>query len=155
MAPRLLPVLGTGRRREKGGSRLILPEKPTRSPTPPRRARILVVDDEVAIGKAIERALSRRHDVTVFSSGKEALARLLGGARFDVIVSDLMMPEVTGMDIHAQLSRNVPDQAARMVFLTGGAYVPIAREFLARVPNPWLEKPFDMPQLLALVTALL
>jgi CheY-like chemotaxis protein len=109
----------------------------------------------VAIGRAIERALSRRHDVTVFNSGKLALARLVGGERFDVIVSDLMMPDVTGMDLHAELLRRVPDQASRMVFLTGGAYAPIAREFLARVPNPWLEKPFDMPQLLALVNELL
>jgi CheY-like chemotaxis protein len=103
----------------------------------------------------VGRALSRYHDVTVSNSGRDALDRIVGGERFDVIVSDLMMPEVTGMEIHRELSRQVPDQARRMVFLTGGAFSASAQQFLDRVQNPWLEKPFDLPDLLAIVARLL
>jgi CheY-like chemotaxis protein len=62
---------------------------------------------------------------------------------YDVILCDLMMPEMTGMELHAQLETTQPERAARMVFVTGGAYTPAAMSFLERVPNPRLEKPFD------------
>jgi FixJ family two-component response regulator len=66
-----------------------------------------------------------------------------------------MMPEVTGMEIHDELSRQVPDQAQRMVFLTGGAFTPSARDFLDAVPNPRIDKPLEMNSLLAIVAGLL
>jgi signal transduction histidine kinase len=120
-----------------------------------RRGRILLVDDEVALCRAVQRALSRHHDVTVSNSGREAISRVVSGERYDVIVSDLMMPEVTGMQIHDELSRSVPEQADRMVFLTGGAFTPGAREFLDTIPNPRIDKPFEMTNLLAIVAELL
>jgi CheY-like chemotaxis protein/anti-sigma regulatory factor (Ser/Thr protein kinase) len=120
-----------------------------------RRGRILLVDDEVALCRAVQRALSRHHDVTISNSGREAISRVVSGERYDVIVSDLMMPEVTGMQIHDELSRSVPDQANRMVFLTGGAFTSGAREFLDTVSNPRIDKPFEMTNLLAIVAGLL
>jgi CheY-like chemotaxis protein len=92
--------------------------------------------------------------VTVSNSGQDAISRVARGERYDVIVSDLMMPEVTGMDVHRELSRVAPQQADRMIFLTGGAFSVAAREFLEKVSNPWLEKPFDIPELLAIVARL-
>ena len=118
-----------------------------------RRARVLVIDDEVSIGRALGRALGRLHDVVTLTSGKEALARIAGGERFDTIFSDLMMPEVTGMDIHEELSRFAPDQATRMIFITGGAFTERGRAFLAAVPNARLNKPFDVANILALIAA--
>jgi CheY-like chemotaxis protein len=103
----------------------------------------------------VERALSRYHDVAVSNSGRHALERIAAGERYDVIISDLMMPDITGMDLHGELSRLVPDQARRMVFLTGGAFSARAQAFLDVVPNAWLEKPFDLPDLLAIVARLL
>jgi signal transduction histidine kinase len=120
-----------------------------------RRGRILLIDDEVALCRAVQRSLSRYHDVTVSNSGREAISRVVSGERYDVIVSDLMMPEVTGMEIHDELQRQVPEQAHRMVFLTGGAFTAGAREFLEAVPNPRIEKPFDMTNLLTIVAGLL
>jgi CheY-like chemotaxis protein len=79
------------------------------------------------------------------------LDRIEKGERFDVIVCDLMMPEMTGMDLHSRLSQSRPADAARMVFLTGGAFTSEAREFLDRVTNQRVEKPFDPPALRALV----
>ena len=109
-------------------------------------ARILVVDDEEMIGMILRRAL-RPHDITVMSRAAEALARISGGARFDAILCDLMMPAMTGMEFHAALSERFPDQARAVMFLTGGAFSSETAAFLASVPNEQLEKPFDITRL--------
>lgn len=114
------------------------------------RGRILVVDDEPAIGRVIARALASEHDVTTASNGKEALAPALA-SNFDVILSDLMMPEMTGMELHARLAEESPRQAERMVFMTGGAFTASARDFLRNVSNPRLEKPLEMSNLNAIL----
>jgi CheY-like chemotaxis protein len=115
------------------------------------RGRVLIVDDERAVGSAIGRLLNTAHDVTVTTSAQEALTMMLGGELFDIIFCDLMMPIMTGMELHAELLRRLPDQASKMVFLTGGAFTPLARAFLDEVPNARLEKPFEMKALLALL----
>ena len=126
-----------------------LPEAPVVShiPASAKRARVLVVDDEDMVRAAIRRALSRHHEVSATSSAIEALELLNAGERFDLILCDLMMPHMTGMDLHAELARTLPDQACRMVFLTGGAFTEVARQFLEQTENRWLEKPFDLDAL--------
>jgi CheY-like chemotaxis protein len=116
-----------------------------------RRGRILVVDDEPMIAKSLQRFLSVEHDVLGLGSAGEALAQIRAGERFDVILCDLMMPQMTGMDLHAELSRVAREQAARMIFVTGGAFTPRARAFLDETPNQRIEKPFDVRQLRALI----
>jgi PAS domain S-box-containing protein len=112
--------------------------------------KVLVVDDDPGVGASIRRVLDG-HDVTVVRSGHEALARLRLEPRFDVILCDLMMPEMTGMDLHREVARAWPGLTERMVFLTGGAFVQDARVFLDTVANERLEKPFDMHTLRAVV----
>jgi CheY-like chemotaxis protein len=80
-----------------------------------------------------------------------ALRQIGDGARYDVILCDLMMPNATGMDIYGVLSKSAPDQAANMIFMTGGAFTAKARAFLDDVDNARLEKPFDINHLRALV----
>jgi signal transduction histidine kinase len=116
-----------------------------------RRARVLVVDDEPMIATAIRRTLGLEHDVTLTSAAAAALDRIERGEEFDIILCDLMMPQMTGMDLYGELTRTAPEQAGRMVFLSGGAFTSAARTFLDEVPNQHLEKPFDTRQLLALV----
>jgi signal transduction histidine kinase len=118
---------------------------------PPRRGKVLVIDDESMLLKALERLLVAEHDVTLSSTAGEARDRILSGERYDVILCDLMMPQMTGMDLYAELSRSMPDQAARMVFLTGGAFTPDARAFLDGVPNQRIEKPFDTQHLRSII----
>lgn len=108
-----------------------------------RSGRILVVDDDAAICTAIRRTLGRKHQVLTTTSGAEAIDRIRAGERFDLILCDLMMPVVTGMEVHAAIASVAPDQAERMVFLTGGAFTPAARDFLERVSNERFDKPFD------------
>jgi CheY-like chemotaxis protein len=115
------------------------------------RVRILIVDDEESLRASLSRALRGDHDVVMASNGREALV-LLAAQHFDVILCDLMMPELTGMDVHAELSRTDPATADRMVFMTGGAFTPHARDFLDRVPNAYFEKPFDIRELRPLIS---
>jgi CheY-like chemotaxis protein len=136
--------------RERGSEEGGAPQAP-RGGDAARRGRILVVDDDPMIGKLLERALAPDHDVVFLRSARQALGRLAAGERFDVVLCDLMMPEMTGMDLHAELARLDPGTAATMVFLTGGAYTPLAQTFLARVPNARVDKPFDFQQVRALI----
>jgi len=125
------------------------------TPAPGRRGNILIVDDEPMIGRALLRILAPDHDVVVVTRGREAVERLERGERYDVILCDLMMPEMTGMDLHAGLSLRFSECAARMVFLTGGVFTPQARDFLDTVPNQRIEKPFSAQSIRALVRELL
>lgn len=124
------------------------------SGTEVRRRKILVVDDQPMLTKAIRRMLSD-HDVTAVSSAREVLAKIEQGERYDVILTDLMMPEISGMDLHTMLANVAPDQVAKMVFMTGGAFTNRAREFFDRVSNPTIEKPFDKAALFAVIDGLL
>ena len=109
--------------------------------SPERRAAVLVVDDEPGVGMALRRIL-RDHDVTVLMSGADALDVMAAGRQFDVIFSDLMMPQMTGMEFYRQVTLRSADVAARMVFMTGGAFTAFAHEFLDEVGNERIEKPF-------------
>jgi len=116
-----------------------------------RRGRILVVDDEELIVRAVERSLGKEHDVVATMGAREALALCARGDAFDLILCDLMMPDMTGMDLHAELIQIAPELAANMVFLTGGAFTPKAREFLAVTSVEHIEKPFEPANLRAFV----
>lgn len=111
-------------------------------PTASARTAVLVVDDEPSVGAVLARVL-REHDVTVLSAAGEALELVQAGKHFDVIFSDLMMPEMSGIDFYEQLEQRFPDAARRVVFVSGGAFTPRASAFLDRVTNPRIEKPFD------------
>jgi PAS domain S-box-containing protein len=115
------------------------------------RGQVLIVDDDELVGGALRRLMSREHDVTLVTSGRAALDYLATGAPVDAILCDLMMPEMTGMDVHEELSRVAPRKAEKMIFLTGGAFTARAREFMDRVTNERVEKPFDSTALRALV----
>jgi CheY-like chemotaxis protein len=114
-----------------------------------RSGNILVVDDEPLVGRLVERALGRGHRVTAVTTGRDGLELLIAGERFDLILCDLMMPEITGMDLYERVLGFSAEQAERMVFLTGGAFTRRATEFLER--RPFLEKPFDLSALEGLV----
>jgi signal transduction histidine kinase/CheY-like chemotaxis protein len=127
---------------------------PAREPAAPR-ARVLVVDDDPLVASSIRRAIARDHEVVVETSPRAALERIVRGERYGAIVCDLMMPEMSGMQLHAALARLSPASCARVVFVTGGAFTPDAREYLEAVPNPRLEKPFDAAALRAAIRGVL
>jgi PAS domain S-box-containing protein len=106
------------------------------------RGRVLVLDDDPLVGRSMARLLQGAHEVTVISSPSEALARLERGERWDAILCDLMMPELSGMDVAERLARSAPELLPRVVYLTGGAFTERARKFLAE-GRPFLEKPVE------------
>jgi signal transduction histidine kinase/CheY-like chemotaxis protein len=131
---------------------------PTVRPPPvprDRRGRVLVVDDERIVATAVARTLSPDHDVEMEDESARALERIHGGERFDVILCDVMMPNLSGVDFYLELERIAPEELDKIVFLTGGAFVPQAREFLDNVPNLRLEKPFTPEELRDVVSRLL
>jgi PAS domain S-box-containing protein len=115
------------------------------------RQRVLVVDDERLVGEAIARALAEENDVEVVTEARQALARIAKGDPFDIILCDLMMPVMTGMDLYAEIVRVAPKLVGRLVFMTGGAFTPRARAFLESVNNPCLEKPLDTSKLRSII----
>ncbi len=116
----------------------------------PVRGRLLVVDDEDMVLRAIARIL-RDHELVCVDSARSAVAMLEKGEGFDLILSDVVMPDMTGIQLYEDLLARRPELARRMVFLTGGAISPPAEDFLRTVPNLRVEKPFELGQLLETV----
>lgn len=129
------------------------PQAATSAPrvAPDSLGKVLIVDDDEALGDTLRRMLERRYAVTVSTRALQALELLKSGRRYDAILCDLLMPELSGMDLYDALLQAVPEQARRMIFLTGGASTLQARMFLSRTVNPRLEKPFDLAALLDLI----
>jgi two-component system, cell cycle sensor histidine kinase and response regulator CckA len=117
------------------------------------RGRILVVDDEEDIRKMLCRMLGREHELVTLASGEEACALLDEDRAFDVVLCDLMMPRMSGMELHAWIVARDPSLAGRVVFLTGGAFTPRALAYLGSVKNLRIDKPVDPVALRAIVKA--
>ena len=113
------------------------------------KKRVLVIDDEPMVGQLVAKVLAA-HDVVAETSARMALERLRADPRFDLILCDVMMPEVSGMDFYHQVS---PELRNRIVFLSGGAFTGRAQSFLDSVPNRRLSKPFDLDALTAVLVS--
>ena len=114
--------------------------------TPP--ARILVIDDDVFLSRAIERML-RPHAVTLASGGGDALAEVADDD-FDLILCDIMMPEISGPEFYHRLAAVRPELQDRVLFMTGGALARV-KPMLADIPNRLIEKPFTSKELQQMV----
>jgi CheY-like chemotaxis protein len=115
--------------------------------------RILVLDDDPAMLAALERTLSGEgHAIMSLRSADDAINALLGGMRFDAIVSDVWMPTAggDGMSFYERACRIAPDQAERIIFVTGGGLPARLRAFL--VGRVVVNKPFRTSELLAVIT---
>jgi two-component system, cell cycle sensor histidine kinase and response regulator CckA len=115
---------------------------------PPRRGRILIVDDEISVARTLKALLQNEHDLTLACGGSQALSTIVSAPRsFDVIMCDLMMPGMSGMELYERLKQEHPGLERRMVFMTGGVSMDRARDFLATSSNLTFEKPFDFDRL--------
>jgi CheY-like chemotaxis protein len=111
--------------------------------------RLLVVDDEAAVCKALKRNLGRWYEVVALERAREALELILGGQRFDAILCDVVMPEMSGPQFYEALARLAPDQAQRITFMTGGAFTTEGQAFLASARIRCVDKPLDLQSLRA------
>jgi PAS domain S-box-containing protein len=107
------------------------------------RSRILMIDDEPAVGRSIRLLLAPDHEVINVTRALDGLARLDSGEHFDLILCDVMMPEMSGIELYEQLESRYPTYLQRIVFMTGGAFTSQARDALEQLGAPRLEKPFS------------
>lgn len=129
------------------------PKSETRAALQLEPRKILVVDDEPLVSRSTSRALAP-HKVTIASSGREAVA-LCEHDQFDLVLCDVMMPDLSGPQVYEELAKRSPGMQHRVLFMTGGAFTAAARQFLDRVPNKCIAKPLDVNQLRSLVGELL
>jgi CheY-like chemotaxis protein len=113
--------------------------------------RVLVVDDEAALCTVLRRTLSDEFEVVVTTDARVALARLLSGERFDVVLCDVTMPSMDGIEFYEALAATNGAEANRIVFMTGGTLTPREDAFFAHASNLLLEKPFELEGLRALI----
>jgi DNA-binding NtrC family response regulator len=105
------------------------------------------VDDEPQFGQSLRMLVSLSHEAVYTSSAREALRWIQEGRRYDAIICDLMMAEVTGRQFYEELCQQEPGMARRVIFMTGGAYTTASQEFVARMTLPLLTKPFTADEL--------
>ena len=118
------------------------------------RPRVLVVDDDEGVARALKRVLQSGFEVTVALGGEAAFRLLLEDATWDAMIVDVSMPEVDGPELYARVRARWPGLEKRIVFATGGAYTPASKAFLAAVPNRRFEKPIDGAELRPILRAL-
>ena len=131
------------------------PPEPPPDPAPdlapaaasPERPRVLVLDDEAAIATVLADLLAEGHEVAVLTDAVAARDAFVAGARYDAVLCDLMMPRLGGMELHAELRRIAPEQAGRMIIMTGGACTAEAQRFLETSGVRSIEKPFRLDEL--------
>ncbi len=115
-----------------------------------RPVRVLVVDDEEPVCRSLKRLL-KEHDVVTETNGRTAIERVQRGERYDVILCDMMLLDMDGAEVHAEVTKVAPEQAARMAFVTGGAFTPRAAEFLEHAKVDIVQKPFTGDEVRAVV----
>jgi DNA-binding response OmpR family regulator len=124
---------------------------PSQSGIRRRPGRILIIDDERLLGKALCACLSDENETVFEPDAAAALARLSRGERYDVVLCDVMMPGIDGMELYLRLAAANPEMARRVVFMTAGVLDERVASFLDRVSNLVLVKPFDTGALRALI----
>jgi PAS domain S-box-containing protein len=129
------------------------PEIPPATVTTPQtvRGRVLVIDDDEGVRSTFQLGLARDHEVVAVDSGRAALELLAIDQRFDLVICDLMMPEVAGIDVHAWIVESCPQLSDRVMFVTGGVFTPRTAAYLKGLSNPQLQKPVSIAQLRSVV----
>jgi len=117
------------------------------------RKQVLLIDDYVAFAESLRIALMDVHDVVVAFSGQEAL-QVLRTRHFDILICDLMMPMLSGVELYRRVAREWPGLEMQIIFITGGSFTLEASQFLDEISNPRLEKPFPVDRLRKLLDTL-
>jgi len=113
-------------------------------------ANVLVIDDEPLVARTIARGL-RGHKVTVCGNAAEGLEKLVSGELPELVLCDLMMPGMTGIDLYEALAKARPEAIPRLVFMTGGTFTGPAEDFVTSTTCPVMQKPIPMEVLQGLV----
>src|SRR6187551_3323278 len=107
-------------------------------------ARVLVIDDEQLLGQTIQLGLEDAMDVELETSGELGLKRLLTDSSINLVLCDLSLPDLSGIDIYREVAARRPEIINRFVIMTGGAVSTASRDFLENYTGPLLNKPFTI-----------
>ncbi len=118
-----------------------------------KKFRVLFIDDERTLLNAYERTFGRENEVVVAEGGEQALAMLMKRWDFNLVVCDLLMPKVNGMDVYRWVRETHPELDGAFVFVTGGVMQQDVQAFLRTVGNQVLEKPFDFSVVREIIAA--
>jgi CheY-like chemotaxis protein len=130
------------------------PQVAARPAAPGARRRVLLVDDEAPVRRAIERLLRAEVEVVSAGSAAEALGRIESDPAWDAILCDLMMSGLDGIAFYEAIASRRPDLRERIAFVTGGAFGERATSFVAAHDVPIVPKPPSRPDLLAVIERL-
>jgi CheY-like chemotaxis protein len=134
-----LPIAASGQRRAAAAPPAADPD-----PSPKLdRSSAWVVDDEPLVAQVISRFLRSEYEVLVADGPRDVLRRLAAGERFDVLVCDVMMPDMSGVELGMLIERDWPELASRIVFVSGGVLSKEMSDFIHEPHRTFLDKPFD------------
>jgi CheY-like chemotaxis protein/two-component sensor histidine kinase len=122
------------------------------SPPTSRRLRLLIIDDEVLVARAVRRVFDKEFRVEIALDGSTALEKLRKGD-YDVVLCDVMLPGISGLDVYRQVRLENEPLARRFVFATGGLFSQELSESVRRLSNMIVEKPFDPAELRRVILA--
>lgn len=114
---------------------------------PSKNLKVLLVDDDEEIAQYIKNELSAYYRFTICHNGKEGLRELLGGTRYDIVVSDVMMPEMDGIQLLRSIKTNANISDIPVILLTSKADVADRLEGLKRGADAFIAKPFSIEEL--------
>jgi two-component system NtrC family sensor kinase len=112
-----------------------------------RRPRVLVVDDEPILRRVIERGLRDRFDLVVAADGQQAIEALDGGAKVDIVLTDIRMPRLDGFGLHDAILQRDPQLAARTIFMSASTGEPAVVERVSSIGGRIITKPFSILEL--------
>jgi two-component system NtrC family sensor kinase len=139
-----------------GDTHLLGTEAAPSTPAKARQRKILIVDDETEIRETLAQILTGvQHRVVAVKSGHDALVRM-EQERYDVILTDMRMPDLDGRALYREIERRWPHQAGRVVFVTGDTLSAVLNQFVSESGRPVIEKPFlpsDVRRVVAEVVA--
>jgi CheY-like chemotaxis protein len=118
----------------------VLGEAPPSAGTSAQRLRLLLIDDEPLVLRSLRRMLAQ-HSVVIANGGADALSKLTSRSDYDLVLCDLMMPDMDGTEVHAAIKRRFPHLLDRLVFFTGGALTSRTRAFVEQSSQPLVHKP--------------
>jgi CheY-like chemotaxis protein len=112
---------------------------------------VLIVDDDLLVAQSLVRILADEFDVSSTAAPSIALGWITSGKSYDLVLCDVMMPGMNGLELRAHVERVAPEQAMRFVFMTGGILLPEVQALLDATPSIVLAKPFDYEALRELI----
>ncbi len=115
------------------------------------KPRLLIIEDEESLAEVLCEFLRREFDVTYTKTGAEACEMLKSEHSFSAIICDLMLPDTTGMDIYEEAQKIQPGLEKKIIFMSGGAFTARAADFLNKIQNKQLLKPFKTAELIQVV----